>query len=169
MVKGKAPGKSPKLVLKPRIIAGILSRSIGLIIIAVFYLFIFMPDFGILTAGSTTVISTGLILLVAIVVGLFVSYMNLRSRKYLFFDDKAEFYEGFLNIDRKVVRYDRVTDVSLRRPVWQRIWGTGSINLNTAGGPYRELSIGYIENPEDVYEHVQSLIKPGSTGTQAIR
>lgn len=90
--------------------------------------------------------------------------MNLRAREYRFFKDRAEFYEGFLNINRKVVRYDRVTDVTYRRSVWERIWGVGSILLNTAGSYYRELRIGYIENSDEIYEKVQGLLKKYSEG-----
>ncbi|HDD46472.1 MAG TPA: PH domain-containing protein [Candidatus Aenigmarchaeota archaeon] len=99
--------------------------------------------------------------------------MNLRAREYRFFSDRVEFYEGFLNVNRKIVRYDRVTDISLNKSVWERIWGTGTILLNTAGSPFSEVKLSYIKNPEDIYEKIQNILKgysPGSfsrTGTES--
>ncbi|MCX6815716.1 MAG: PH domain-containing protein, partial [Candidatus Aenigmarchaeota archaeon] len=91
-------------------------------------------------------------------VALFFSYMNLRAREYRFFNDRVEFYEGFLTINRNVVRYDRITDTILRKSVWERIWGVGGIQVMTAGISYG-VRISYIRNPEQVYETIQTLIK----------
>ncbi len=85
--------------------------------------------------------------------------MNLKAREYRFFSDIIEFYEGFLNTVKKVVRYDRITDITLTKSVWERIWNTGSIFINTAGSIGPEVKISYIEKPEETYQYVQKLIK----------
>ncbi len=112
-----------------------------------------------------TAFVAGLILLIIIV---FFTFMNLRARRYLFYKDKAEFYEGFLNIVQRTVAYTKVTDCILTKSVWDRIFGTGTIQLVTAGhtaGNYRRGMLGggvmmqYIKNPDETYTKVQKLLK----------
>jgi len=59
-----------------------------------------------------------------------------------------EYREGFLNITQSNVSYNRITDLSLRQSVTQRLFGTGTILVNTAGSDARELRISYIDNSE---------------------
>ena len=87
--------------------------------------------------------------------------MNLRARRYLFFKNKAEFYEGFLNIVQRTVSYQKVTDCVLTKSVWDRMFGTGTIRLVTAGHEGRVgggIAIQFVENPNQVYKEVQKLL-----------
>ena len=161
----------PIFVLKPRIIAGILPKFfVTLIAIVLFFIFFNPVVFLVVLLGRDFVFA-GIILsfLIAVLLSFFLSYMNLRAREYRFFRDRVEFYEGFLNITRKLVRYERVTDITYTRSVWERLWGTGTIRINTAGSPYKEINISYVRNSEKVYNDVQNLIKEfsgGMTGTE---
>lgn len=98
----------------------------------------------------------------------FVRYMNLKHRSYNFYKDRVEFQEGFLNIDQKTVSYDKVTDITLRKSVWDRIFGAGTITVATpgtvagrgflnygAGG----IAIQYVETPDDEYKFIQKLVQ----------
>ncbi len=167
----QASDEAPFLILKPRIVAGVLPKFIYTIIVVGFITYYIL---GTLLMG--VFIGLGLILIFPIViilaslVSVFLSYMNLRAREYRFFSDKAEFYEGFLNINRKVVRYERITDITFRKSVWERIWGTGTILLSTAGAALHELKISYIRNPEKTYQDIQNILRNyagGRTGTEA--
>ena len=97
----------------------------------------------------------------------FFRYMNLKSRKYLFYNKEAVFYEGFLNIVQRTIPYEKVTDYILHKSVWDRMFGTGTIRLVTAGhlGGYGTHTVGggvsiqYIENPDEVYNKLKSIIK----------
>lgn len=156
--------EKPYLILKPRIIAGILPKFVYtmlfLLVVGVYLLFSFLrfPEF------SSWFLIIPLIFIVIPLISIFVSYMNLRAREYRFFSDRAEFYEGFLNINRTVVRYERVTHVTFRKSVWERIWGTGTVMLSTAGTAWQELKISYIRNPEKTYEDIQNILKRYSGG-----
>src|SRR5690606_1993976 len=56
---------------------------------------------------------------------------NYQRAEYKVFDDRLEFEEGFLTINKKTVRFKDVREVSLRRGILQRAAGLGSIYLAT--------------------------------------
>ena len=168
-------GERPYLVLRPRIIAGLVPKFLSsMIIFLILGVYAFIDKTMSSIIAKSTFFSIFFILMILIpLITLFFSYMNLRAREYRFFKDRIEFYEGFLNISRRVVRYDRVTDVGLRKSVWERIWSTGSVFVNTAGSPYREVHVSYIRNPEEALDAVQKLVKRYSgnsgDGTEAYK
>lgn len=87
-----------------------------------------------------------------------VVYFNLNSREYRFYRDEVEVYEGFLTINRNSTSYNRVTDISYSQPVTQRIFGTGTVKLNTAGSGYHEIKISYVDNPEQEYQTLKKIV-----------
>ncbi|MEK6932809.1 MAG: PH domain-containing protein [Nanoarchaeota archaeon] len=102
-----------------------------------------------------------------IIISVFFKLMNLNARKYIFYKDQAEFYEGFLNILQKNVKYSKITDSSLSKSVWDRMFGTGTITLATAGNLISGnkaimgggIVMQYIEDPERVYSYLQRILK----------
>ena len=105
--------------------------------------------------------------------------LNYAKTEYRFFADHIEFDEGFLTVNRKVVRYTDIKEVSLRMGVLQRVCGLGSVYLATiaTGGPatsnpLSSLSLSNtsasgivlrdIANPEREYERIRTLINPGA-------
>lgn len=104
--------------------------------------------------------------------------LNYARTEYRFFDDRLEFEEGFLTINKKVIRYSDVKEVALRMGVLQRICGLGSVYLATiaTGGPtttnpFNALSFSNtsasgivlrdIANPEQEYERIRAIVNPG--------
>jgi len=160
--------EKPYIVLKPRAVVAIFPALIGNLLIIGLPL-VFVVSYLLSTTSivgqavfSSTITTISFFLFVIFVIILLpplFSYKNVKSREYRFFGDRIEFYEGFLNIDRKVVRYDRVTNVGFRKTIWDRLFGTGTIFLDTAGSFISEINIGYITNSERVYEEVQRLVK----------
>jgi len=110
---------------------------------------------------------TGLVAAAAVFL---LTLMNLRARRYIFYKTKAEFYEGFLTIVQRTVNYNKVTDCILKKTVWDRMFGTGTIQLITAGHAAVQSQIGsvglgggiviqYIEHPDEIFGKVQELLK----------
>lgn len=104
--------------------------------------------------------------------------LNYARTEYRFFEDRLEYEEGFLAINKKVIRYTDVKEVSLRMGVLQRMCGLGSIYLATiaTGGPtttnpFSALNLSSssasgivirdIANPEREYERIRNLVNPG--------
>lgn len=152
----------PLFELRPQIAVAIIPLVIGSLISGAI--------FGLLVGFYSKSVTVGLLVfLVLIGITFFFRFMNLRARKYIFYKDRAEFYEGFLNIIRRNVRYQKVTDCVLVRTVWDRIFGTGTIRLVTAGheggATYYGKNFGggvaiqYIEHPEETFRKVDNLLK----------
>jgi membrane protein YdbS with pleckstrin-like domain len=57
--------------------------------------------------------------------------LNYARSEYKFFDDRLEFDEGFFALSKKVIRLKDIKEVTLRKGLFQRQYGLGSIYLAT--------------------------------------
>jgi len=157
--------QQPLFILKPKLSVAIIPTLLGGFVISILlslYISIIIAGMAGLSAG----IATAIVIIVVVTGGIvFFRLMNLKARRYLFFKNKAEFYEGFLNIVQRTVSYQKVTDCVLTKSVWDRMFGTGTIRLVTAGhegtGRYAVgggIAIQFVENPNQVYKEVQKLL-----------
>ncbi len=153
--------ETPLFVLRPNIAVAIIPIILGSIIGGLL--------FGALAGGFSRSIIVGVITGgVLMLLFLFLRLMNLNARRYVFYKAKAEFYEGFLNIVQRTVQYNKITDCVLTKSVWDRLFGTGTIRLITAGhmagyqGSYAAnlgggLVLQYISNPDQIYQKLQKM------------
>ena len=149
---------SGNVTLEPDLTAGLISNTIlGLIltpiIVGVIFGLMYLRD---IPADFRTPISLvfGAGTLLYMTVG---QYFNLKATEYRFTGQKVEIYEGFLNVSSRTIPYDNVTDISMNRPIIQRVLGTGTINLNTAGSGQFEGSVAFIKRPEDQLEKIKKI------------
>lgn len=95
------------------------------------------------------------------------TYLNLRTRSYRLYDDRVEMQEGFLKQEARSLPYNRVTNVKLRRNVWERIFDAGTIQLQTAGSADVELWIRGVDSHERIAERIrQRVYKADVAGVQ---
>jgi hypothetical protein len=57
--------------------------------------------------------------------------LNYARTEYRFFPDRLEFEEGFFTINQKVIKFKDVKEITLRKSIFQQIYGLGSIYLAT--------------------------------------
>jgi membrane protein YdbS with pleckstrin-like domain len=85
--------------------------------------------------------------------------------EYRFFRDRLEYVEGFWTAENKTIKYDKVTETSMRRGIIQRHYGLGTIFLATPATGFQQgramsgIRIRDVEEPEKVYEAVEELIE----------
>jgi membrane protein YdbS with pleckstrin-like domain len=102
--------------------------------------------------------------------------LNYSRTEYRFYADRLEFDEGFFTLNKKVVKYRDIKEVSLRRGILQRTCGLGTIYLATlatgTGGrmtnPFYALGFGNISasgvgvrdvrDPEQAFTKLRALI-----------
>lgn len=133
----------------PVIIKNMVLFIIGLIVIAVFSF----------PYGNLFVIPLGLfILLIVMLWSIIPRYLDYKKREYRFFNDKLEYFDGWWVINRHVVPYKKVTDLTLTKQILNRMMGTGTIALITAGSFGGNAYLVHLSNPERVYEHLQKEI-----------
>jgi uncharacterized membrane protein YdbT with pleckstrin-like domain len=118
----------------------------------------------------------GAVAFVAIpLVAYFGKWLNYSRTEYRFFDDHLEFEEGFFSINKKVIRFRDVKEVTMRKGILQRIYGLGTIYLATlATGsspsfrPFTALGFGNISgsgisvrdigDPDATFDKIRQLV-----------
>ena len=84
---------------------------------------------------------------------------------YRIYENKLEYYEGFLNRRERTVVFDQVIDVQLSEGLLQQTKGAGSITLITqqlvSSGEgklsNRSVVLNNVPNPQEVYDLLRSL------------
>jgi hypothetical protein len=156
--------ETPLFTIRPNVTVAIIP-----LVIAALFAGAFIGGFlGIITKS----IALGLVVGVIAASGaIFLRLMNLNATRYVFFASKAEFYEGFLAISQRNVRYEKITDYVLHKSIWDRMFGTGTIKLVTAGhegapmyyGGYAAamgggLVLRFVEQPDEVFAKIEELV-----------
>lgn len=91
--------------------------------------------------------------------------------EFRFYPDKLDYYEGFFTVEEKTISYRNVTEVNLRRNIFQRKYGLGTIILSTPATGYVRgrarsgILIFDIENPEKHYAEIKRLVEKARTTT----
>ena len=79
--------------------------------------------------------------------------------RYSLTQDKLVIDTGFISRKEDEVRLYRILDISLDRPLSQRIWGLGTIRLNTADKTLPEISIKRIKNAKNVKDMLSEMVE----------
>lgn len=78
--------------------------------------------------------------------------MPLSFTRYALSKDRLFFSVGFLSVrDEELLLY-RVRDISIKRTLWQRIFGVGSISVASADKSTPQLILKNVKHPLDVKE-----------------
>jgi len=99
----------------------------------------------------------------------FVSYRVNRKTydrtEYTFYAGKLDYFEGFFTIEEKTIALQRVTEVNLRKGVFQSKHGLGTIILSTpatsagTGRTSAGIRIHDVENPDEYYRRIKELVE----------
>jgi len=98
-----------------------------------------------------------------------------KAELYRFFHNRLEFEEGFFSINKKVIKYRDVKEVTLRKGIFQRIYGLGTIYLATlatgssgTANPFVALGFGNVSasgvyvrdmrEPDRMFDEIRQLI-----------
>jgi uncharacterized membrane protein YdbT with pleckstrin-like domain len=101
--------------------------------------------------------------------------LNYSRTEYRFFEDRVEFEEGFFSINKKVIKFRDVKEVTLRKGFLQRFYDLGTIYMATlATGsipsfrPFNAVGFGNIsgsgisvrdvQNPDRTFDQIKELV-----------
>ncbi len=93
-------------------------------------------------------------LLIGAVVGiliLFVWYVRTRSERLTITPEKLRYERGFLAKTRSEVRLSAIRSIRVRQSLFQRLFGTGDIDVFTAGD-LPEIAVKGLPDPHEVRE-----------------
>jgi uncharacterized membrane protein YdbT with pleckstrin-like domain len=99
---------------------------------------------------------------------------NYARTEYKFFDEHLEFEEGLFTINKKVIKYKDIKEVTLRKGILQRTYSLGTIYLatlatgsTTSFNPFYALGFGNVSasgvavrdifNPDEAYEKINKM------------
>jgi uncharacterized membrane protein YdbT with pleckstrin-like domain len=101
--------------------------------------------------------------------------LNYSRTEYRFYTDRLEFEEGFFSINEKVIRFRDIKEVTLRKGIFQRIYGLGTIYLATLAtgsgqnfSPFVALGFGNVSgsgisvrdiaDPDQTFDRIRQLV-----------
>ena len=85
--------------------------------------------------------------------------MPLSFTRYALSKDRLFFSVGFLSVrDEEVLLY-RIRDISIKRTLWQRIFGVGSICVVTSDKSTPQLVLKNVKHPLDVKEMLHNNVE----------
>lgn len=79
--------------------------------------------------------------------------------KYKLYEDKLQICTGFLNKKEEEVRLYRIMDTTLERPLSQRIFGLGSIKVNSADRTTPIFYLAKIKNSDKVRDMLSESVE----------
>lgn len=79
--------------------------------------------------------------------------------KYAATDEKLLIRTGVLNVKEEEVRLYRILDFTLKRTLFQRLWGLGTIHVCSADKSTPEFEILNIKNPEIVKNMLSDMVE----------
>ena len=85
--------------------------------------------------------------------------LPLSFTKYKLLEDKLLIDTGVLSVNQEEIRLYRIMDVTLKRSIWQRIFGVGTIHCCSADKSTPEFEIKDIKNSFEVKELLSSQIE----------
>ena len=95
----------------------------------------------------------------------FAKKKSYAKTEYRFYPTKLDYYEGFFTTEEKEINYKNVNEIYLRRGIFQKMHGLGTIVLSTPatgsqdnGRARSGIRVADIENPDLVYRQVKELV-----------
>ena len=79
--------------------------------------------------------------------------------RYSLTEEKLIIDTGFFSRKEEEIRLYRILDISLQRPLHQRIWGLGTVHLNTADKSSNEIDILRIKNARQFKELLSDMVE----------
>lgn len=100
------------------------------------------------------------LLAVKILVHLVIQIWQYNSIYYSFYNDYLEYADMFLNQQKKTMLYNNIREIEIRKTIWDRINGYGTIIIYTnAEKSYGNGLILYsIKDPQKVYDQIDQIV-----------
>jgi len=155
--------RKPLLVVRPSVINALfplfLKNLLGFGIIG-FGVFLLAPFVKLLIPDFPSLSFNLIFFLILLLTFLSISIklFLLLVTRYYFFETNAIKEFKFIVIRRRSVVYTRITNVSVKISLWDRITGAGNITLHTGDDNEPDLVLSYIKKPIKIEELIYSLI-----------
>lgn len=96
---------------------------------------------------------------------LMIYYVGSRTYEvsaYKFYPNYLEYTEGFWTIEHKVIQYQHITQIYLRKNIIQRLYGLGTIYLSVPSLSQKNnipgIQLRDISQPDEVYKEILKIV-----------
>ncbi|MBI2589989.1 PH domain-containing protein [Candidatus Berkelbacteria bacterium] len=124
------------------------------------------------TFGPLAPLIATLLFLVPIVLGLYLIALGLYFQlayQYFLTTERVIQSIGLFAKDTTSAEYKGITDITLRQDLFNRLIGTGTLLINTAGGPMVEIKLVNIDRPSERKELLRQLAQASHRGKKITR
>lgn len=80
-----------------------------------------------------------------------------KAYQYALTNKRILVKKGLFSTKFTSVDYDKITDIHVNEPFWQKFYKTGDLIVNTAGSDTAEIVLNYIENPYKVKKEIDEI------------
>ena len=96
--------------------------------------------------------------MILIFFGFFWALYLRRSNNYAFTNRRILVLRGWLSTNLTSIDYDKITDVRVEQSFFDKvIFKTGNLIINTAGTPFPEIILTFIENPYEIKQELDEI------------
>ncbi|MFT4244195.1 MAG: PH domain-containing protein [Candidatus Woesearchaeota archaeon] len=158
------------LIIKPDIKSAILINFFQFLVGAIIFILTFgtfalISFISLLITSQRPLLVVGVgITIIGVSIGLMIGiYVLLKKRysqiTYYFFPNKVEYYDGFFNIIKHTIPYERITNSNSYQGIIERFFNVYTINIETAGSHNSVISIKYVKNGEDINKRILEILQ----------
>jgi len=106
--------------------------------------------------GSSVIIALGLIVAVPGIIG---AEIKVRANTYYLTNQRIIHEYKFLKYSSKIIKFDRITNLTTNRGLIDRLFRTGKIKIKTAGTDEAEMTIKKIKNHSNIEKEISKNIQ----------
>ncbi len=90
---------------------------------------------------------------------IFMHKTSLEKTEYKFYNNRLEYYDGFLVKNRKTINYNQISNISQSKGIIEGYFKLGTIYIDTPGSSQKghELSIINLENSDQIYDWISKI------------
>jgi len=111
--------------------------------------------------GNTMIILIGIIIFLALIATV-VSTITIKVRTVEIGEYAVTVKTGLLNTRTIMIPYERMTNVNIKRGIFDRLMGMGTLEIDTAGTAQTEVIMPYMLNKD--LEHIMSELSTKAKG-----
>lgn len=78
---------------------------------------------------------------------------------YSFDNNRLYVRKGFFNIEEDEILLYRILDIGVQKTFWQRIFGVGTVHLDTADKTHKSFDLKNIKNPERIKKALSTIVE----------
>lgn len=161
---------SKLLLIKPDVKSAITLNFLQLFLFSIVFVITFMPFVIIMLIGALIQTNNWIfgiviffLILIFLALGVYGIIQILKRRyskiEYHFYSNRVEYYDGFFNIVKHTIPYERITNSNSYQGILERLFNVYTINIETAGSFSSTISIKYVKNGEEINQKILEILQ----------